>query len=168
MSDRTPDADLDHIFRNTHSRLLVSMYALTGNMTEAQDVVAEAFVRAVSKRENILAADSPEAWLRTVARNIAVSRWKRAKHLALLLRRAAEPDPVVDGVSPDRVAVMAAIRRLPRPQAETVALHYIADLSVADIAVTLDVSEGTVKSRLSRGRTALGSLLADDLTKAGA
>ncbi|WP_279582908.1 SigE family RNA polymerase sigma factor [Fodinicola feengrottensis] len=60
--------------------MLVSMYALTGNMTEAQDVVAEAFVRAVSKRENILAADSPEACLpRTVARNIAVSRWKRAK-----------------------------------------------------------------------------------------
>ena len=49
------------------------------------------------------------------------------------------------------------VRRLPRRQAQVVALHYIYDLGVADIATTLGCAEGTVKVHLSRGRSALAS-----------
>ena len=155
-----PDTDLDDIFRATHSRLVTSMYALTGNVAEAQDVVAEAFVRAVSYRRTVLAAANPEAWLFTVARNIARSRWRRATRLPVLLRRTAG-DGQVPEISPDRVALVTAIRRLPVAQRETIVLHYLVDMPVSEIALALGISVGTVKSRLSRGRTALADALAE-------
>lgn len=65
------------------------------------------------------------------------------------------------GVSADHVALIAALRRLPYGQRAAVALHYLADLPVAEVAETLQVSVGTVKSRLSRGRAALAALLGD-------
>lgn len=49
----------------------------------------------------------------------------------------------------------------PAGQREAIALHYLADLPVNEVAQTLDVAVGTVKARLSRGRTALAALLAE-------
>ena len=54
---------------------------------------------------------------------------------------------------------MAALRRLPLAQREAIALHYLADLPVAEVASSLGVPVGTVKTRLSRGRAALAVLL---------
>ena len=54
---------------------------------------------------------------------------------------------------------MAALRRLPAAQREAIALHHLADLPVAEVALTLGVPEGTVKARLARGRAALAVLL---------
>lgn len=57
---------------------------------------------------------------------------------------------------------------LPEGQRVALALHYLVDLPVDEIAATLGVSSGTVKSRLSRGRVALAALLADtDATETG-
>ncbi|WP_163508790.1 RNA polymerase sigma factor [Fodinicola acaciae] len=159
---------LEDIFRTCHARLLVAAYALTGDVTEAQDVVAEAFMRGVARKSTLLAVDSPEAWLRTVARNVARRRWRRSRQLATLLHKTAAGAPKANPeLSPDRVAMMVAIRRLPVAQRETVALHYIADLSVDDVARTLGVSPGTVKSRLSRARDTLSTYLSTVDTTAG-
>ena len=57
------------------------------------------------------------------------------------------------------MAVIEALRALPFQQRETVSLFYLGDLSVQEIAATLGVADGTVKSRLNRGRTALAELL---------
>ena len=65
----------------------------------------------------------------------------------------------VPGISEDHVAVVAALRSLPFQQRETLALFYLGDLSVQEIAATLGVADGTVKSRLTRRRTALAALL---------
>ena len=56
---------------------------------------------------------------------------------------------------------MAALRRLPAAQREAIALHYLADLPVHEVATATGVPVGTVKARLSRGRAALALLLAD-------
>jgi RNA polymerase sigma factor (sigma-70 family) len=58
-----------------------------------------------------------------------------------------------------------ALRALPDHQRETLALHYLADLSVADVAETLGVPAGTVKARLSRGRAALATALGTEGTE---
>ena len=77
--------------------------------------------------------------------------------LRLGSRRApAEPLPA------DYEAFWAEVRRLPRRQAQVVALHYIYDLGIAEIATTLECAEGTVKAHLSRGRTALSSRLGEE------
>jgi RNA polymerase sigma-70 factor (ECF subfamily) len=154
---------LDELFRATHPRLVVSIFALTGDAREAEDVVQEAFVRAVVHSGKVLGADSPEAWLRRVARNVAHSRWRRKVRLGQLMSR---PDPrpaSVPDMPEDRLTVHAAIRRLPMRNREVIALHYVADMSVEEIADTLRLSIGTVKSRLHRGRAALRELLQDDL-----
>jgi RNA polymerase sigma-70 factor (ECF subfamily) len=152
-------ARLAEIYRDVHQRLVLTAYTLTGDLAEAQDAVQEAFVRAVARPQKVLAADSAEAWLRTVALNIARTRFRRRHRLDVLLRRIPPKPEEIPGVGPDWLAMMAAIRKLPPTQAEAIALHYLADLTIDEIARTLGAPAGTVKARLSRGRTALADLL---------
>jgi len=153
---------LRELYDGCYRRLVGQLYAVTGDLGEAQDAVQEAFVRALAARRQFARVDNPEAWLRVVALNVARRRIRRRAHLDRLLRRAAPAVPTVPGLSPDHVAVVAALRRLPPAQAEAVALHHLADLPVTEIADLTGVAVGTVKARLSRGRARLAALLADD------
>ena len=60
------------------------------------------------------------------------------------------------------VALVAALKQLPQAQRQALVLHHIADLPVQAVAAEVGVPEGTIKARLSRGRTTLATLLADD------
>jgi len=177
MADRTAQGSLDgvvtprtgrrsdplrELYDGCYRRLLGQLYAVTGDLGEAQDAVQEAFARALASRRRFARVDNPEAWLRVVALNVARRRIRRRAHLDRLLRRDAPAVPTVPGLSPDHVAVVAALRRLPPAQAEAVALHHLADLPVAEIADLTGVAVGTVKARLSRGRARLAVLLAED------
>ncbi|MEV0396148.1 SigE family RNA polymerase sigma factor [Polymorphospora rubra] len=142
------------VYAGCFRRLVVQLYAVTGDLTEAQEAVQEAFVRALATPGRFARLDNPEAWLRRVAVNVARSRHRRRRVLDGLLRRIGPP-PVVADVGPDHVALMAAMRRLPRGQRDALALHYLVDLPIEEVADALGVSVGTVKSRLSRGRRAL-------------
>ncbi|WP_163507544.1 sigma-70 family RNA polymerase sigma factor [Fodinicola acaciae] len=153
---------LEGLFRGSYPRLVASMYALTGNLNEAQDAVQEAFARAVAIESRVLASDSPEAYLHTVARNVIRARWRRTKRHAERLELAAID--TADGTpSPDRVAVLDALAQLPLAQRETLVRFYFGDQSLEEIAWSLEVSVGTVKSRLARGRSALAALLDENI-----
>ena len=156
------------VYAGSFRRLVVQLYAVTGDLSEAQEVVQEAFVRALADPRGFAELHNPEAWLRRVAVNVARTRYRRRQALDRLLHRAGPP-PVVPDPSPEHVELMAAMRRLPVGQRHALALHYLADLPIEEVARTLDVSVGTVKSRLSRGRVALAALLAEpiDLTHFG-
>ncbi|MFG2042461.1 SigE family RNA polymerase sigma factor [Dactylosporangium sp. NPDC048998] len=157
-----PDGDvIDQVYAACFQRLVVQLYAVTGDLSEAQEAVQEAFVRAISDPRRFQRLDNPEAWLCRVAINISRSRFRRRMVLETLLRRAG-PVPVVPDPSPEHVTLMAALRRLPVGQRYAIALHYLADRPVEEVAEVLGVSIGTVKSRLSRGRRALAALLADE------
>ncbi|HZB49599.1 MAG TPA: sigma-70 family RNA polymerase sigma factor [Mycobacteriales bacterium] len=150
------------VYGGCYRRLVAQVYALTADLAEAQDAVQEAFTRALARPRAFERLDNPEAWLRVVALNVARRRLRRRAHLDRLLRRPA-PGPVTpDGLSADHVALVAALRRLPAPQRESVALHHLADLPVAEVAELTGVPVGTVKTRLARGRARLAELLADD------
>lgn len=148
------------LYDASYGRLVAQLTGLTGSRAEAEDVVQEAFVRAVARVRPLTDLDNPEAWLRTVAVNLARSRWRRAQRLLHLAPRIAGPDRTED-LSSDSVAVLAALRSLPEPQRAAIALHHLADLTVREVANLLGVPEGTVKARLSRGRAALAPLLGD-------
>ncbi len=125
-------------------------------------MVQEAFVRAWDRRHRLMADEAaPEAWVRTVAMRLAVSRWRRAKRWLELVRHspAARDDP---GPGPDRTALVAALRQLPEAQRMAVVLHHLCDLSVEQVASETGAPVGTVKARLSRGRAALARHLATD------
>jgi RNA polymerase sigma-70 factor (sigma-E family) len=155
-----PPDPVGDLYAGSYRRLVVQLYAVTGDLGEAQEAVQEAFVRVLCDPGRLAALDNPESWLRRVAVNVARSRYRRRRLLVTLLRRV-EPPPAVPDLSPDHVMLMAALRRLPRGQRDVLALHYLADLPVDEVARTLDVSTGTVKSRLARGRAALAGLLAE-------
>ncbi|MEQ6902422.1 sigma-70 family RNA polymerase sigma factor [Nocardioides sp. YIM 152588] len=147
-------------FDACYRRLVGQLYGVCGDLGEAEEAVAEAFARAVDRRRAFERLDNPEAWLRTVAVNVARSRHRRRELGDRILRRTPPPPAEHrDGLSDDRMALVAALRRLPAGQREALALHYLADLPVREVAATLGVAEGTVKARLSRGRAALGALL---------
>jgi RNA polymerase sigma-70 factor (sigma-E family) len=154
-----PDA-VGELYAGSYRRLVVQLYAVTGDLGEAQEAVQEAFIRMLCDPGRLGGLANPESWLRRVSVNVARSRYRRRRVLDTLLRRA-EPPRVVPDLSPDHVVLMAALRHLPRGQRDALALHYLADLPVEEVARTLDVSTGTVKSRLARGRAALAGLLTE-------
>jgi RNA polymerase sigma-70 factor, ECF subfamily len=154
----------DAFYRASRQRVFDSMYGLTGDAAEAQDVVHEAYARAWQRWSSVSAYDEPEAWVRTVARRIAVSRWRRTRSALRAYRRVGVPPPV-DGPNELSVALVAALRRLPVDQRVAIVLYHIAELPVAEVARETGVPVGTVKARLSRGRRALAQLLALDMPK---
>jgi RNA polymerase sigma-70 factor (sigma-E family) len=151
---------ISEIYAGCFQRLVVQLYAVTSDLSEAQDVVQEAFVRALAAPRRFGGLVNHEAWLRRVAINVARSRYRRRRLLDVLSRRLGPP-PAVPDLSPQHVVLMDAMRRIPMGQRQAIALHYLADLPIDEVASTLGVSVGTVKSRLSRGRTALASRLTE-------
>lgn len=161
MAEQAEDP-IQRCFDASYRRLVGQLYAVCGDLTEAEEVVAEAFARAVASRRTFERAERPEAWLRTVAVNVARTRHRRS---AIAERLGRRPGPEVRrdaDLSDDRLALVAALRTLPAAQRESLALHYLADLPIAEVAETLGVAVGTVKARLSRGRIALAAALATD------
>ena len=156
------EQEFDDFYATSFTRLVGQLYAMIGDRDEAQECVQEAFVRAWAHRRSLERSGHPDAWVRTTAYRLAVSRWRRTR----LARRS--PDRAVSGAmtgrAPDEthVALVTALARLPEAQRQALVLHHLADLSVRDVAREVGVPEGTVKARLSRGRTALAALLSDN------
>jgi RNA polymerase sigma-70 factor (ECF subfamily) len=148
--------DFDDLYAAHFGDLTVQLYAYFGDRQEAQDVVQEAFCRALQRWKHVSAYDDPVAWVRRVAWNLATSGWRRRRTVLKFLRHQRSEQHVA-GPSPDRVALVAALATLPATQRRAMVLHYLSDVPVAEIAEREGVAEGTVKSWLHRGRTALAA-----------
>lgn len=155
--------EFDEFYAASAQRITSQVYAMIGDRDEAQECVQEAFARAWSHRRTFHEVRHPEAWVRTTAYRLAVSRWRRAARGRRAPDRALQGAGLQAGPDETYVAVVEALKKLPAVQRQAVVLHHLADLSVRDVADELGVPEGTVKTRLARGRAALASLLADDL-----
>lgn len=119
-------------------------------------------IRLLPRWSKVSRYDNPEAWLRSVAMRLATNRWRRALVAAKHLQRMSSTvAPVPDGSSVD---LQRALLGLPLPQRQVIVLHYLIGLSVEEIARELRIASGTVKSRLSRGRSALAQLLAEEIS----
>jgi RNA polymerase sigma-70 factor (ECF subfamily) len=140
--------------------LTVQLFAYAGDLTAAQDVVQDAFCKAFTRWNRVSRLDDPAGWVHRVAWNLATSRWRKARIAATFVQRHREehtPEP-----SPDRVALARALSVLPPRHRRAVILYYLADLPVAEIARQEGVAEGTIKSWLYRGRTALATQFTDE------
>lgn len=151
----------DDFYRSAAPRVVHLVYAATGDLTLAQDATQEAFSRAWSDWAKVSTHDDPLAWVRTVARRIAISEWRRGQARSRAYTRHGAQETHA-APTDDRVAVVAALQQLSPVMRETVALHYLADRSLDQIAAELGVPVGTVKARLHRGRAQLAGLLRQD------
>ncbi|MEV4008418.1 RNA polymerase sigma factor [Actinomadura sp. NPDC049753] len=146
---------------------------LCGRWAEAEDLSAEAFLRAyralAGYEPERVAGLRPRAWLLTILTNV----WRNSLRTAA--RRPA-PGPIEDAPDPpdpgegveDAAArhetgreLAGLLARLPHQQRAAVVLRHVTDLPVAEIAAVLDLPEGTVKSHISRGLARLRALRAE-------
>ncbi len=153
--------EFDEFYAASFRRIQHQLHAMIGDPDEAQECVQEAFVRAWAHRRRLDRVEHPEAWVRTTAYRIAVSRWRRTTRGRRPADRAVSAPTTTRAHDESHVALVEALRRLPAAQRQALVLHHLADLSVREVAAEVGAPEGTVKARLSRGRTALAALLAD-------
>ncbi|SMH32009.1 RNA polymerase sigma factor [Maritimibacter sp. HL-12] len=147
-------------------RLLAHATRLLGEQEAARDVVQEAWIEILRGLKGLQDESLFLPWaLRIVTRRVAreIKRRQRGRNLAQAVR--AEVEPSVPEAGPDEVdagKVRDAIAGLPPQQAATVALFYLEDLSVSEVATALDVPVGTVKTRLMHARAKLRAVLEGD------
>jgi RNA polymerase sigma-70 factor (ECF subfamily) len=153
--------DFEGFYAAAYHRLVRQLFAVVGEVGEAEDVVQEAFARAAARWQRIGAYDDPEGWVRRVALNRARNNLRRSRRaLAALVRFGPVAD--VPELSPDATAVAEAMRRLPLRYREVLVLYYVVQLSVDETARQVGIPTGTVKSRLARARTALARSLGEE------
>ncbi|MBY8881545.1 sigma-70 family RNA polymerase sigma factor [Streptomyces sp. PLK6-54] len=140
--------------------MVAVVYAVTGDLGEAEDAVQEAYARAWQRWPRLTEEGDPTPWVRTVALRLAVSTWRKARNRVRAHFRHGPP-PDAPALAPDRVALVDALRALGDDQRTAVVMHHLLDLPVEDIARETGVSSAAVRTRLSRGRKALGARLAD-------
>jgi RNA polymerase sigma-70 factor, ECF subfamily len=160
--------DFDMFYAATSRRLVRQIFAMTGDLSEAEDAVQEAYIRAWRRWARIRDYEDPEAWLRVVAYRITVNSWAKARNRLAAHRAGRQRE--LPGLSPDLVALVSALRKIPETQRRAIVLHYLAGLSVEEIAHETGAPIGTVKARLARGRRALAPLVSesDDSPQPGA
>jgi RNA polymerase sigma-70 factor, ECF subfamily len=157
---RTAAAEsFEDFYRREYPRLIVLARALAGDLA-AEDVAQESMLVTYRHWSRIATLGSPTGYVRGICAHKAVSVTRRliAERRALH-KVGSRPVAVVEQLPDDAARFWGEVRRLPRRQAQAVALYYALDLPVADVAATLGCAEGTVKVHLSRARAELASRL---------
>lgn len=151
----------DAFFAREYRPVAALALTLSGSRLAAEDLAQEAFVAAYRQWSRVGGYDNPGAWVRRVVANRSVSLLRRrAAEARALLRiggREAAPE-----MSPPAEDLWAAVRRLPKRQAQAVALHYLEDMPLEEIGEVLGISPGTAKAHLHRGRRTLARQLGLD------
>lgn len=151
-------SSLQDLYEASYERLVLQLFAVCGDLADAEDAVQEAFVKAIRQGRAFDKVVNPEAWLRTVALNHQRNTWRHARIVRKFIPAVPGQQSTLE-LGPNHVAVMQALAQLDLDQRLVVVLRYLADRGTAQIALDLGVPEGTVKSRLSRARDRLAPLL---------
>ena len=139
-------------------RSLIALAAAIAGADRAEEIAQEALLRAYREWDRISRYDKPGAWARRVTINLATSSRRRRSSERGALERAGSRRQL-DVPSPDVDEFWSLVRQLPKRQAAAVALHYLEDLSVADIADALGCTESTAKAHLHQARRTLATQL---------
>jgi RNA polymerase sigma-70 factor (sigma-E family) len=159
-----PGVDLDEAFRLHSAELLRVAAFILGDRGAAEDIVQDVFVR-VHEREDLMNGD-PQYYLRAAVINgcrSTLRRWRLIRrHAARQGQQSACPPLTAEEAAlldEDRKRVLAALATLPRRRREVLVLRFYLEMSEAEIARTLGISPGTVKSTAARGLAALARQL---------
>jgi RNA polymerase sigma-70 factor (sigma-E family) len=158
---RTPtDGEFTEFAHASWASLYRTAYLLLGDAGEAEDLVQTALAKTYAAWPKVRDVQAAPGFARTVLVNTASSwfrkrSWRNERPTETMPELGHEPD------LSDRPALMSALAALPPRQRAVIVLRYYEDLSVAQAATALDVSEGTVKSQTSDALARLRMLLGD-------
>lgn len=148
QSDRD---EFDAFVVGSWTRLFRTAHALTGNRQDAEDMLQNALAKAYSHWRKVRRAESPEAYVHRIIAHETISAWRR-RWRQVERTTATVPESVHDGHAEavsDRATMWSVIQALPPRQRAIVVLRYYEDLSEREIAETLGITPGTVKSQAS-------------------
>ena len=153
--------DFEAFYRTEYRPVVGLAYALSGSRIAAEDIAQDAFLAAHKDWDRVGFYDRPEAWVRRVVANLSVSFFRTKVREAAALARLKPRDDYLPRLPAEDAHFWKEVRALPRRQAQVIALHYLEDRPVADIAWILGCSPSTVKVHLHKGREQLAERLAD-------
>ena len=166
MSERTQTGRMDEgrfeeLYEKYANDVLRVSYFYLGDRQQAEDVTQDVFVRLLTHAPE-LEAGREKAWLLKVALNRCRELWRGSWVKRVVLGSPAmeltpAPDQMDDRL--EKQELMAAIRRLPADFRDVILLHYYQGYGISEMAELLRVPEGTISSRLSRGRKKLEEIL---------
>lgn len=156
MAQSTGHEEFDRAFEDLFPRAWRLAYRIVGDAQVAEELAAEALTRAYVRWGRLRDATWRDGWVLRVTTNLALDAARRRTPVP----RTPPPEDLQE-IGTLRVALVAALRALPRRQREVVALRYLTGMSEADVARALGVTPGTVKSHLHRGIAALRAHLGD-------
>jgi RNA polymerase sigma-70 factor, ECF subfamily len=162
---RVDEVAIREFLHTRYPRLVAAVALACGSRPAAEDAVQEALLRAWERSEKGEEIESLHAWVTTVSLNVARSGLRRLMAERRARSRLAASAPLGDTHSSDRVDVERALAALPRRQREVAVLRYYLRMDTREVAEILGVHEGTVKSTLSRARTALAGALGETDTE---
>jgi RNA polymerase sigma-70 factor (ECF subfamily) len=169
----------DEIVQRYHRRIYNICYRFAGSADDAQDLTQEVFIRMYRTLNSYdVGRGAFMTWVTTLTRNLLVDHFRKTKHDRLTdsldATASDHPDAMPlseripdEGPAPDsgvqsretRDAVHQALQKLSPELRESVILRDLQDMDYREIATVLKVPEGTVKSRINRGRAELARLL---------
>ena len=154
-------AYFEELYERYATDVLRVCYFYLGDRQKAEDVCQDVFVRLITTSPQ-LQEGREKAWLLKVALNRCRDLWRGAWLKRVVLGSPAfELVPAPDEIDSlaDRQEVMQAINQLPAAFKEVILLHYYQGYGISEIAEMMELPEGTISSRLSRGRKKLESIL---------
>jgi RNA polymerase sigma-70 factor, ECF subfamily len=154
----TDGGEIEPLFRAHYARLVRAMALVCGDGEVAADAVQEAFVRAHLRWRRLRHYDDPVGWIRRVALNLVRDDHRRTVRKRRAVARLAS-EPVVVGVEQEPDELTTLLAALPRQQRVAVALYYVDGLSIAEVAATMGLAEGSVKSHLHDARQRLRGVI---------
>ena len=166
MAARHRHGDVSGSFDEFYTAELHRLIALARGLCSpalAEDVAQEAMLVAYRRWREIRDLERPDLWVRRTCANLAVSQFRRGVIELRVMARLSSRRPPPEELSEPSEEFWTAVRRLPRRQAQAAALRFIYAMPIAEIAMTMECSDGTVKQHLSRARRALADALHVDL-----
>ena len=148
---RRIDSEFEAFYATAKDDCFRALLATVASADEADDLLAEAFTRALSAWDDVRLHPRPEAWVVRTALNLHRDRWRRSSRQR---RRMARVDEVPFSAPLDS-SLLAAVRALPDRQREVVALRVLLDLSAEQTAEVLGIEVGTVGTHLRRALATL-------------
>lgn len=148
--------DVSRLFDGEYGRLVRSL-GVAFDPVDAADAVQEAFIQADRRWDEVSRLDDPAGWIRRVALNRLLNGRRDRRRRREILETIR---PTIDAdLTADLLDLRRSVAALPDRMRAAVCLHYLADLSVDEVAVALEVSAGTVKSNLHDARIRLRSVM---------
>ncbi len=146
----------ESFYQREHGRAVSIAYALTGTREGAEDLVQDAFEALHRKWVDVV---DPAAYLRRTLTNLSTSRYRKLGSETRALDRLRRRRHEFAELEPADAELWAAVAALPHGQRAVVALYYLEDRSIDDIARVLEIAPGTAKSALHDARAALARKL---------